>query len=383
MKMRDKRPDRPASEQEKAEEVDRLLATPELADALESEQFRHFLDQVPIAIALSELSDSPEQISYVNPQFETLTGWSASDIVGRGWDVLQAEGNGGESRGLGAAIVDSNDFVGTFRIGQAEGGAIPINAYSNVIINHDGQPCYRLAALVSPCESEDRETLEQRVQEKDLQLLEIQHRVRNNLQMITALVRLEARNAQGRIDTAPFARLAGRIEALGLLYSLLSKRDSEDEIDLGVYLSQIASAVMRAHAVEGIRLDLKVDAYPVSINVALPTGLLVNELMTNSLKHAFPNRDGGTIKLHSLTEDNGCRILIADDGAGLPPGIEWPQRGKLSALIVNSLRVNAKGRVLVESRPGDGVRVTILFSRDDAAPALPPGNRNLADPPIA
>ena len=80
----------------------------------------------------------------------------------------------------------------------------------------------------------------------------------------------------------------------------MSEGAQGDEIDLGVYLSQIASAVMRSHAVEGIRLDLKVDTYPVSVNVAMPTGLVVNELLTNALKHAFAGRDGGTITLHSL-----------------------------------------------------------------------------------
>ena len=97
------------------------------------------------------------------------------------------------------------------------------------------------------------------------------------------------------------------------------RTDRQDlELDLGVYLSQIAAAVMRSHAVEGIRLDLKVDAYPVSVNVAMPTGLVVNELLTNALKHAFVGRDGGTITLHSLADAHGCRIVVADDGVGLP-----------------------------------------------------------------
>ena len=72
-------------------------------------------------------------------------------------------------------------------------------------------------------------------------------------------MRIEARNARGRIDTVPFDRLAGRINALQTLYSLLSTFGKTDEIDLGSYLSEIVSSVMRAHAVEGVSLDLKVD----------------------------------------------------------------------------------------------------------------------------
>jgi two-component sensor histidine kinase len=125
---------------------------------------------------------------------------------------------------------------------------------------------------------------------------------------------------------------------------------------------------MRAHAVEGIRLDLKVDAYPVSVNVAMPTGLVVNELLTNPLKYAFVGRDGGTITLNSLVDGNGCRVIIADDGIGLPEGVEWPRPGKLGALIVRSLRENARASLKVESSRGKGMRVTILFTRSAAAP---------------
>jgi two-component sensor histidine kinase len=114
--------------------------------------------------------------------------------------------------------------------------------------------------------------------------VKLQHRVKNNLQMITALIRLESRNLHDSATGEHFDRLAGRVEALGLLYDSPSREVQDESIDLGVYLSQVASAVMRVHAPEGVRLDLKVDTWPVSIDVAMPAGLVVNELLTNSLK---------------------------------------------------------------------------------------------------
>jgi two-component sensor histidine kinase len=152
---------------------------------------------------------------------------------------------------------------------------------------------------------------------------------------------------------------------------LLDEHAAADEIDLGIYLGQIATAALRSYAVEGIRLDLKVDAYPVSVNVAMPAGLVVNELLTNSLKHAFAGREGGMITLHSLSDGNGCRVIVADDGNGLPEGAEWPRPGKLSSLIVRSLRENAKAGFQVESAAGHGMRVTITFTRAAAAPEQP------------
>ncbi len=353
-------------------QIETLLATPDLAVALESEQFRHFLDQVPIAIVVSEMKDA-ERIVYANPEFEKLSGQTAAEVVNATWDVLRghADLDSGRIR-LGAAIVDASDFVGTFQVERGGVATSVVDAYSNVIEDDAGTPCYRLAALVDvgAHERAQREEFEQKIREKDTLLKEIQHRVKNNLQMITALIRIEARNAQGRIDTAPFDRLAGRIEAIQLIYKLLSDHDEGNEVDLGVYLSEIASSVMRSYAVEGIRLDLKVDAYPVSVNVAMPTGLVVNELLTNALKHAFTGRDGGTITLHSLSEPSGCRIIVADNGRGLPDGVEWPQRGKLSALIVQSLQQNAEARLQIESSEGQGMRVTIFFTRSNAAPDL-------------
>jgi two-component sensor histidine kinase len=197
----------------------------------------------------------------------------------------------------------------------------------------------------------------------------LQHRVKNNLQMITALIRIEARNVRDGVTGVGFDRLAGRVEALALLYRSLADQGRGESIDLGVYLSEVASAVMRAHAVEGIHLNLQVDTWPVSINVAMPAGLVVNELLTNALKHAFKGREGGTITLHSLVDEAGCRVVVADDGIGLAEGTQWPQRGKLSAMIVQSLRQNAKARVEVETQRGKGLRVTVFFARADAMPA--------------
>jgi len=361
---------------DKPEQVETLLATPDLADALESDQFRRFLDQVPIAIVVSEMK-SPERIVYANPEFEKVSGLALTDIVAKPWRVLRGSGQGeGVQRELGVAVAEASDLIGTFKIDREGQDPILVDAYSNIIENDDSTPCYRLAALVEVgAHVQGRtEELEKQLRDKDVLLLEIQHRVKNNLQMITALLRIEARNARGRIDTAPFDRLAGRIQAIQVLYSHLSDHGKTGEIDLGVYLGEIASSVFRSHAVEGVRLDLKVDAYPVSVNAAMPTGLVVNELLTNALKHAFVGREGGTVTLHSLSDGNGCRITIADDGVGLPDGVEWPKRGKLSALIVQSLRENAKARLEATSSPGKGVRVTIGFTRTAAAPEGTPSS---------
>ena len=349
--------------------IEQMLDTPDLAVALESDQFKQFLDQVPVAIAVSELGPT-ERVVYANLEFERLIGRTSEEIVGGGWDRLPGQATDPQkARPLAQAIDEERDYIGSYAI---EGRETPlaVDAWSNLIEDDDGRPAFRLVALVEIAAAEPSilDQLQEQVQEKDVQLRELQHRVRNNLQMITALIRAEARGMADYSTGEGFDRLAGRIEALGLLYRSLEST-AGDSVDLGIYLSEIASAVMRAHAVEGIRLDMKVDTWPASIDVAMPTGLVVNELMTNALKHAFKGREGGTITLRSTMDETGCRVVVADDGVGLPDGIGWPKPGKLSALIVRSLIQNAKARLDVQSAPGEGMQVTIVFTCKAAAPA--------------
>jgi PAS domain S-box-containing protein len=355
---------------EDAERVEKLLETPGLAHALESERFKQFLDHVPVAIVVSELHPS-EIITYANLEFERLTGHPVASVEGQSWRALPGVAAADhDDRLLGEAVEDDDEYIGTFRIERDE-GTTDVDAWSNTIENDEGTPIFRLVALACIDQHlRDDDGLRQSLRDKDVMLRELQHRVKNNLQMITALIRLEARNISDNETGVRFDRLAGRISALALLYDSLAGEGHEDSVDLGVYLSQVASSVMLAHATEGIRLDLKVDTWPVSTNVAMPAGLVVNELLTNSFKYAFVGRESGTITVHSLIDEAGCRVIIADDGVGFPEGTTWPSPGKLGAVIAQSLRQNAKARFEVQSSPGAGVRVTIFFDRADAAPEI-------------
>lgn len=349
--------------------AEQLLNTPNLSDALESDRFKQFLDHIPFAVVVAELRPA-ELITYANIEFERLTGQATAAVQGKPWHTVTknavSKNNG---RQLSDAITQDVDYIGAFTIDHGD-RQVSVDAWSNIIEDDHGTSMFRLVALAetdTSC-SKERGDLEQRILEKDTLLRELQHRVKNNLQMITALIRLESRNLPDGATGERFDRLAGRINSLALLYRSLSEEWGGESVDLGVYLSQIASAVMQAHANEGIRLDLQVDTWPVSINVAMPTGLVVNELLTNSLKHAFTGRDSGTITLHSLVDAKGCRVTVADDGVGLAEGAGWPKPGRLGALIVQSLQQNAHARVDVASKPNEGVRATILFARATAAP---------------
>jgi two-component sensor histidine kinase len=354
-----------------AEQVGELFTSPEMAKAVESDEFKRFLDHVPIAVVISWQVGNNQRIVYANLAFESLTGQPFSEIDGKSWAVLDTFVHEDDPElTLGHAVLSGEDFLGTFRKSGDEEKPLLAQAYASLIEGEEGAESYRIAALVNVSDRErsQREEFERTIRDKDLLLKELQHRVKNNLQLITALIRMEARAAQ-RGDQVDLDRLAGRIDALALLYQAMSTENWGTQVDLGPYLSEIGTAAVRTHAIGGIQLDLKVSYCPVSVNVAMPVGLLINELLTNAFKYAFVGRDSGTIRLECFCHDEeSYRIVFADDGVGFPPGMVWPTRGKLGALILQTLRENTRGlEFRLESMPGEGTEVQIEFQHRPAA----------------
>jgi PAS domain S-box-containing protein len=356
-----------------AQQINDLFDSAELSQAIRSEEFRRFLDHLPIAIVISKIVRGDQRICYANEAFEKLTGRTLADFGGTGWSILERFKNEDDPEITlqEAMLKGGEDFLGTFRTDAP--AVLIVEAFSGRIEEEDGSENYRIAALIDVTNREraEREEFARQIREKDTLLKEVQHRVKNNLQLIIALVRLEAR-AEKRGDRINLAALAGRIESLYLIYRALSPDVPGQEIDLGHYLSQVAAAVMNTYAVDGIRLDIKVDHAPTSINVALPVGLIVNELLTNAFKHAFGGRGRGLIAVECLRcGEDRYRVVVADDGAGLPEGVVWPVPGKIGALIVQSLHENTKTDLVIQSAPNQGLRVEITFDHK-----IPPRKSN-------
>jgi PAS domain S-box-containing protein len=346
-------------------QIDRLLSSEELAEAVENDRFRHLLDHIPIAIAISRVGKDRQRIIYANAMFETVIGYGLSELEGKDWWVFDRyRHEDDETLTLGKAIEDGEDFLGTFRLDRADAKSTLIQAYVGLVEAADSIETFRILAVVDVTNREraQREDFERRIRDKDLLLKELQHRVKNNLQLITALIRLESRTLESD-ESAAMARLAGRIESLALLYQTLSAENFGAKVDLGSYLSQIAAAVVRTHAQPGVGLETKVAYAPASINVAMPVGLLVNEILTNAFKYAFVGRSHGTVVVECRHEADGrFHIVVADDGVGMPPDATWPQRGKLGTLIVQTLRENSDQMSLgIDTIAGGGTRITLRF----------------------
>lgn len=352
--------------------VEDMLASPELARAIEDDDFKRFFDSMPIAFAVSRQTGRGHLIVYANAAFEQVAALGAAEAEKRSWNIL--EGFKGEDRAaltLADAAMRGSDFLGVFRTEASTATVTLVQAYAAAIEKDDGTENYRVLALVdvSAFERADREDYERKIRDKDVMLKELQHRVKNNLQLITALVRLESRSAQ-RGAPVDLSRLAGRIEALAVLYQTLEADSFGPELDLGPYLSQIATAAIKANAVDGIALETRMGYAPASVNVAMPIGLLVNELLTNAFKYAFDGRAEGTISVEATRDgDDRYRVTVADNGCGFADGASWPMPGKLASLVVQTLRENAGDlTVNASSSPQQGTQVTIEFRH--TAPSL-------------
>ncbi|MGA2290440.1 sensor histidine kinase [Bradyrhizobium sp.] len=355
-----------------SQQVDQILGSSKLARALENDKYKHLLDFAPVAVAVSRGSRDQQHVVYINRAFESLMSMAAAAVEGQGWTCLDGflnEDNPAQT--LGEAIRDGEDFIGVFRPSGPLGRIVIVQAYASVIESDEGVENFRIAALVDVGgrERAQIEQFEGRIRDRDMLMRELQHRVKNNLQLITALIRLEAR-AAAEGESVALARLASRIDALTVLYRTLSAENAPREIDLGQYLSDIANSVMEANAMAGIGIELQVGYCPLSINVAMPAGLLVNEMLTNALKYAFVGRNGGLLKLICNQQNGRVAVVVSDDGVGLGENQEWPSPRKLGALILQTLRENAGNVVFrAESIRGQGTWFTLML--DAAAGAGP------------
>jgi two-component sensor histidine kinase len=355
-----------------SQHVDLLLGSSKLAQAIENDKYKHLLDHAPVAVAVSRGTRDEQHVVYINRSFENLMSMAAADVEGHSWTCLDgflSEDN--PSLTLGEAIRDGEDFIGVFRPSGPVDRLVIVQAYASVIESDDGLENFRIAALVDVGgrERAQIEQFESQIRDRDMLMRELQHRVKNNLQLITALIRLEARSAvEG--ETVALARLASRIDALTVLYRALSAENAPPEIDLGQYLSDIATSVLQVTALPGVEIGIDVGYCPVSINVAMPAGLLINEMLTNALKYAFVGRASGQLKLICKQDAGRVTVVVSDDGVGLDEHQQWPSPRKLGALILQTLKENASNVVFrAESIRGQGTWFTLVF---DAAPGTTP-----------
>jgi two-component sensor histidine kinase len=209
--------------------------------------------------------------------------------------------------------------------------------------------------------------LEEMVAEKELLFREMNHRIKNNLNILTSLVSLQMSATDDDTLRGHLQGVAGKLRTMSLIHTKLQKRGNDAGIDTGEYLTSLANQVfqtMRPSAA-GIRLDLDLPSMEMDVKVAVPCGLIVNELLTNFLKYAFTG-DGasGTVVVALSTPSAGTVLLsVRDDGVGLPPGFDLTRDAGLGLKVVESLCRQLNGTLTATAAGGTTVAIEFPVSR--------------------
>lgn len=200
--------------------------------------------------------------------------------------------------------------------------------------------------------------------EQEALLREVHHRVKNNLQVMTSLLRLEAARAADPKVTAALGEMQSRIRSMALLHETLYRSGNLAQVDLAAYLRQLAGQVFRSAASRpGVTMAFGLEPVMADIDTAVPCGLVVNELLSNALKHGFPDGRSGEIRL-SLARvpapAGGLRLTVADTGVGLPADFDARRQGSLGLHLVTGLVRQLQGTLEMGHGPGASFCLTFV-----------------------
>ena len=184
------------------------------------------------------------------------------------------------------------------------------------------------------------ETVRASLREKETLLKEIHHRVKNNLQVIVSLLRLQARHLKDEHARAMFMESQNRVHSISLVHEKLYRAGDLARIDFHDYLLSLTRGLTDGWEGSGVPVDIVIEAAGVQLGVdtAIPCGLIVTELVTNALKHAFPNAESGSIGVSAVAEPEGwLKLTVRDNGIGLPESLDIGRSGSLGLELVGSL----------------------------------------------
>ncbi len=322
-------------------------------------------EQAPIAIVITDLKGD---IEFANPHFEKVSGYTLPDVIGKNLRLLQSGHTAPAVYAeLWASLRAGRAWQGEFQNRRKNGERFVERAVIAPILNGSGVATHYVALKEDVTEREhSRLQLQSSLRETTALLNEVHHRVKNNLQVITSLLRLEASRAGEPSTRGVLAEMQGRIRSMALVHETLYRSGSFAAVDLKSYIQQVASLAFRAQADSGsgVRLALELASVRVSMDLATPCGLLANELISNSVKHGFCGGQQGEVRveLHPVEDGSGAsprwRLRVRDNGVGLPADFETRRSHSLGLQLVTDLANQLGGTLTIESCQGASFSVT-------------------------
>ncbi len=202
------------------------------------------------------------------------------------------------------------------------------------------------------------ETIEKSLKEKEILLQEVNHRVKNNLQMISSILHLQSMSAEGKSLEA-LNDSQSRIKSMGLAHQILYESKDFSSISSKAYLSELVNRLMKAYRRGSIFTELDIEDVPLKVNVAINCGLIVNELLVNALKHAFSS-DSGKITVSLKKAGSNLELEIKDNGVGFSD-LDMDNIASLGLRLVKSLVEQLEGKMEIKSDHGSTIKIVFPF----------------------
>ncbi|MGK5090869.1 histidine kinase dimerization/phosphoacceptor domain -containing protein [Deltaproteobacteria bacterium TL4] len=213
-------------------------------------------------------------------------------------------------------------------------------------------------------EIEERRRAEQRLQnslkEKEVLLQEVHHRVKNNMAMVAAFLKLQIPKVKNRNDVELFLETQNRIQTMVLIHEKLYKTSDFSKIDFNQFINELTNALLASYisVPERITITKKVLEVSLDIQKAIPCGLIINELLSNVFKHAFKEGEKGTVQISFFQDNEGLyTLLVSDNGMGLPQDLDIRETEALGLQLVNILTDQLKGTIEIDRAKGTSFKI--------------------------
>jgi PAS domain S-box-containing protein len=293
-----------------------------------------------------------------NPAMENLTGYKIEELLGTSFAGLLKEDQIDQGMNVFGRILKGEDVSGTIEINHKTKGYRTVSytqtLKNDVIIGSSTD----ITDIIN-----DQKALKVSLDEKDILLHEIHHRVKNNMQVINSLLKLQSNNIEDEQTKEILKDSQSRVYAMSAVHETLHGSENLSEIDLKSYLSKITTSIFQTYSVNHgmIKLNSDVEGLPISLNQAYPLGLVINELISNSLKYAFPDERKGEINVNMKKQDQKLQLTVIDDGVGIPDDLDWKNSKSLGLKLVRTLVENQlDGSIDMENK--NGTKFIIKFN---------------------
>lgn len=320
------------------------------------------LERMPLALVVSDPAQDDCPIVYVNQAFTAVTGYTREETVGRNCRFLQGPNTDPEDRRKIREALSSGDDVSVDIVNYKKNGEEFCNRLLiTPVQDQDGAVTHFLGLQHH---IKDQSGFAERAADLDNRLRELQHRVKNHLSLVVAMIRLQA----SRMDPRSASDLlAKRVEAIGLLYEEVDVAGERDgAADIAGYLGKVVDTLQGLSEGVKVTFENRAGDLRLSSDSAARIGLIVSEVLTNAIQHAFRDRDRGEVRVTIETRPDSLMLDVVDDGDGLGDS-QWPRDGGLGGQIVLDLASRLDAELDVDSnQTGTRVRLSMPLSQRTA-----------------